>query len=69
MVDVSQLNIELIKNKIFLKGMSQRAFAEFVGISSATLSLFLTGKNKPSGRTAGKIAKGLNIKVEELFLP
>lgn len=49
------------------KGISQKEFAEFIGISSTYLSQLINGKRKPSPSVAGKIAKGLNVNVEEIF--
>jgi transcriptional regulator with XRE-family HTH domain len=50
------------------RGMSQREFANDIGISHAYLSQLINGKKKPSPSTAGKIAKGLQVNIEDIFL-
>ncbi len=59
---------ELTKKRIALKGESIRSFATFVGVSPSMLSQVLNGKRKASAVIAGKIAKGLNKEVKEIFL-
>lgn len=56
-----------IKLLIAKKGISQKEFADEIGISNSYLSLLINGKKNPSPSTAGKIASGLMVNVEDIF--
>lgn len=49
------------------KGKSLRTFSKKINISHSYLSQILTGKKRPSPTVAYKIAKGLDLKIEDLF--
>lgn len=49
-------------------GESLRGFSQRIGISQGYLSQILSMKNNPSASVAYKIAKGLNVEMEEIFL-
>jgi transcriptional regulator with XRE-family HTH domain len=46
--------------------MSATELIESAGICNATLSKITTGKQRPTPKTIGKIAKALNVSVEYL---
>lgn len=58
-----------VELKILLarKGYNQRMFANEIGISKPYLSQLLNDKRNPSPLTAGKIAKGLGMTIDEIF--
>lgn len=62
------LNGEKAKEIIALKGESMRSFAKSIGVSPSFISQVLNGKRKVSAVVAGKIAKGLDKKIDEIFL-
>lgn len=47
---------------------SLRQFSKKVGLSHCYLSQILTGKRNPSPFAAYKIASGLSLKIEDIFL-
>jgi len=49
-------------------GQSLRGFSKMIGVSQPYLSQILSGKQKPSATVAYKIAKGLNLDIEDIFL-
>lgn len=49
-------------------GMNLRQFSYSIGISQPYLSLLLNGEKKPSPTIAGKIAMGLGVELEDIFL-
>lgn len=49
-------------------GMSLRQFSNSIGISQPYLSLLLSGEKNPSPTIAGKIAMGLGVELEDIFL-
>jgi len=49
-------------------GESLRSFSKRIGISQGYLSQILSMKKKPSANVAYKIARGLNVDIEEIFL-
>lgn len=67
MLQMSKKEHSDIKLLIAKKGISQKEFAEFIGISDSYLSQVINGKKKPSPSTAGKIANGLDININEIF--
>lgn len=62
------LDGEKVKEIIALKGESMRSFANLIGVSPSFISQVLNGKRKVSAVVAGKIAKGLDKKIDEIFL-
>ena len=62
------LDGEKVKEIIALKGESMRSFANLIGVSPSFISQVLNGKRKVSAVVAGKIAKGLDRKIDEIFL-
>lgn len=61
--DSSEVRLMIAK-----KGHSLRQFAEKTGISQSYLSQLLAGTHNPSARIAYKIANGLEVDPEEIFL-
>jgi len=51
------------------RGMSQRALAERVGISTYMLALYERGERTPDGETLCALADALNISLSTLFTP
>jgi transcriptional regulator with XRE-family HTH domain len=51
------------------RGLSQRAIAERVGISTRTLALYERGARTPDGETLCALAEALNISLSTLFTP
>jgi transcriptional regulator with XRE-family HTH domain len=51
------------------RGMSQRALAERVGISTRMLALYERGERTPDGETLCALADALNIPLSKLFTP
>jgi len=51
------------------RGLSQRALAERVGISTRMLSLYERGARTPDGETLCALADALNISLSKLFTP
>lgn len=58
----------LTKLLLAKKGKSLRSFSQKIGISHAYLSQVLNKKRNPSVTVAFKIANGLGVDVEEIFL-
>lgn len=54
--------------KIAETGNSLRGYSESIGISHAYLSQILNNKRNPSATVGHKIAKGLNLDIEDIFL-
>ena len=49
-------------------GKSLRGFSENVAVSHCYLSQILNGQRNPSPTVAYKIARGLNMDIEDIFL-
>jgi len=49
------------------KGYTQQAFADKIGVSQAYINQMEKGKRVPSMRVFVKIAKALNVKLDELL--
>lgn len=62
----------MIKNHVKIarqhKGISQTELAKLTGLSQNSISSIETGQYNPTVGNALKIAKALNLKVEELFV-
>ena len=57
-----------VKMMIAKKGNSLREFAKVIGISHPYLSQILNGNRNPSPTIAAKVAKGLEVEIEDIFL-
>ena len=57
-----------IKQEINRRGEYQKDFAERIGIDKSLFSNYMTGRKQPSAPTAKKIAKGLGLKMTDIFL-
>ncbi len=59
-----------VKTRILIAetGKSLREFAAVTGISHTYLSQILNGKYNPSPTVSFKIAKGLNVRITDIFL-
>ena len=56
------------KVKLMIDGrMTQRELAEKIGVTEVTLSRYITGKRTPKGPLIVKIAKALDVPVEDLI--
>lgn len=67
------MNIQLknsAETKIMMakKGKTIRSFSKLIGVSHPYLSQILNKKRNPSATVAHKIAEGLGVKVEDIFL-
>ena len=56
-----------IKKILIEKGIKQGKLAKLVGVSAQTISDFINGKHDVASRTLYKIAKVLNVSMEELI--
>ena len=48
--------------------IKQKEFAKLVGLSQSTLSTLVNGANLPTFTTAFRIAKELNIHIEDIWI-
>lgn len=55
----------ILRQKIFLRGMSQGDLSEATGISKVSISKYMTGKSIPSYYNMTKIAQALECSVSE----
>lgn len=56
-----------LKNILDIKGISQKELAEKVGLTESAMSRYVNGSRIPRGEYLMKIAKILNVKVEDLY--
>lgn len=56
-----------IKTIRLQKGLTQKDVSLYAGVSEAAISMFERSKRKPSINVAFKIAKSLDVTVDELF--
>lgn len=68
MVKLELKSKELTFVSIAKTGKSLRGFANHIGVSHAYLSQILSGKRKPSPTIGYKIAEGLKLNIEDIFL-
>lgn len=61
------LDNQKAKKLMFVKGFNVSSFAREVGIGVSYLSQILNGKRSPSPKLAKKIAKTLEVEIEDLF--
>jgi len=59
------LNTRLLKGYMAKEGMNQGDLAEFLQMSQATISFYMTGKTAPDIITGEKICDRLKIPMEE----
>lgn len=64
-----KINININKVKILLanKCMSVNELVEKTGLGRTTVSKIINGSSEPSTKTAGLIAKALNVKAEDIL--
>lgn len=53
--------VELLKLRMYEKGLTQTKLAEMLGISTARISEIITGKGEPSLKTGREISRKLDI--------
>lgn len=68
MVKFELLDRNETKLLIAKKGFTIRGFSRFIGISHSYLSQILNTEQQPSAATAIKISKGLEKRIEDIFL-
>ena len=56
-----------IKELLEEKGISQRELAEMVGITEVSMSRYINGERTPKAPIAMKIARVLDVNIEDLF--
>lgn len=61
------INTELINEKMESKGFTNEKLAEAAGLSYATISYLRNGVRTPDTLTLVKVAKVLDVAVEDLF--
>jgi HTH-type transcriptional regulator/antitoxin HigA len=54
---------EAIKLRMHERGLSQKALADFLGVSSSRISEYLNGKSEPTLKIAREISKKLDIEA------
>jgi transcriptional regulator with XRE-family HTH domain len=57
-----------LRVKIAEQGMNLKAFSTHIGISQAYLSQILSNNRNPSPIVAKKIASGLRMQIDDIFL-
>ena len=62
------LNKEKYKLYIKEQDLSQKDIAILTGLSEPSVSRLIAGKTKPRLTTAIRIARALNVRLEELFI-
>lgn len=67
MLKINLKDILKIRIMIGEKGYSLRKFSEEIEISQSYLSQILSKKRNPSPYVANKIAKGLDVKLTDIF--
>ena len=67
MINLSIKDSHKIKMLIAMDGNNLKSFSEKVDISYSYFISVLSGRYKPSVRTANKIAQGLNKDINDLF--
>jgi transcriptional regulator with XRE-family HTH domain len=60
---------ENIKTARKIKGLSQRALAEKLGIAFQNLSVWENGKGSPSAKYLMKLSEALNVSLDQLTSP
>ena len=62
-IDRMKLNLQLAASCMLIKDVCERA-----GISQPTLRKIRSGERNPKPATIGKIAKALNVKVQDIII-
>lgn len=68
MIKVTLKDASKLRLLIARKGESLRSFAGRIDVSQGYLSQILSGSYDPSAKIAYRIARGLDIPVDEIFL-
>lgn len=68
MYDISLVDGVKVRILIAESGNTLRSFAHQIGVSHAYLSQVLNGRRNPSPVFAHKIAKGLGVEIDNIFL-
>ena len=68
MIEMKLKDSAVICIMIAEQGKSLRSFAKEIGVSHPYLSQILNGKRNPSPLISHKLASGLNLKTEDIFL-
>lgn len=61
-------NADEARRRLYLRGMRGHQLAEAVGVSSASISSYLTGKRKPSAPVFLRICRALDAEPDELYV-
>lgn len=59
--------LERLRNILKERGLTLKAFADLSGISQSNLSNYINGNISPTLETLDKIAKSLDLEVQDLF--
>lgn len=59
--------LERLRDILKERGLTLKAFSEMSGISQPNLSNYINGNISPTLETVDKIAKSLNIDIQDLF--
>ena len=62
-----RISKEKYKDRLTLRGISNKALAEAAGITPTTLSRAINAKSYPTPETVGKIARALNCTPADLL--
>jgi transcriptional regulator with XRE-family HTH domain len=65
---MSELARENLLRLMAIGGLSARGVAQQTGLDERTIRGILTGGNKPHAQTLHRLAEGLGVKVDELFV-
>lgn len=55
-----------IEKKLKEQGISQKEFAEMIGVTQATMSRYITGLREPNLETLNKISEALGTTIDDL---
>lgn len=58
---------DVFESVLYRRGITNKEFAENIGITSNTMSYILNGKRAPSQKTAKKIVEALDLNFEDVF--
>lgn len=65
-ISMESFSVWLLK-ELKYRDITQSRLAQIAGLGSGTISNIMTGNRKVGSETLGKIAKALNIPIEEVF--
>jgi len=60
-------NEQELRKLLLIKGFSQRSLARKAAISEPYIYQIISGDRNPSGKTANRICKALNVDFEDIF--